>query len=81
MRKITDVLAVSLGTIPTVTSELKIIDGTEPIPLSLLPKSNIPSDKQKCQPKEQHEFTVKGVKIMAASRKDAIKKYNHLKGK
>ena len=39
---------------------------------------NIPSDKQKCQPKAQHEFTVKGVKIMAASKKDAIEKYNHL---
>ena len=46
-----------------------------------LPKGNIPSDKQKCQPKKQHEFTIKGVKIMAASRKDAIKKYEHLKGK
>lgn len=34
-------------------------------------------DKQKCKPKQQHEFTVKGVKIMASSRKDAIKKYNH----
>lgn len=40
---------------------------------------NIPSDKQKCQPKVQHEFTVKGIKIMAASKKDAIKKYNHRK--
>lgn len=40
---------------------------------------NIPSDRQKCQPKEQHEFIVKGVKIMAASKKDAIKKYNHRK--
>lgn len=38
-----------------------------------------PSDKQKCQPKAQHEFTVKGVKIIAASKKDAIKKYNHRK--
>ena len=38
-----------------------------------------PSDKQKCQPKAQHEFTIKGVKIMAASKKDAIKKYNHRK--
>lgn len=46
-----------------------------------MPKGSIPSDKQKCQPKEQHEFTIKGVKIMAASRKDAIKKYKHLKGK
>ena len=44
-----------------------------------VPKGNIPSDKQKCQPKEQHEFIIKGVKIMAASRKDAIKKYNHRK--
>lgn len=43
------------------------------------PKGNIPSDKQKCQPKVQHEFTIKGVKIMAASKKDAIKMYNHLK--
>lgn len=43
------------------------------------PKGNIPSDRQKCQPKEQHEFIVKGVKIMAASKKDAIKKYNHRK--
>ena len=42
-------------------------------------KGNIPSDKQKCQPKAQHEFTIKGVKIMAASKKDAIKKFNHRK--
>lgn len=40
-----------------------------------IPKGNIPSDKQKCQ----HEFVVKGVKIMAASKKDAIKKFNHRK--
>lgn len=43
------------------------------------PSGNILSDKQKCQPKEQHEFTIKGVKIMAASKKDAIKKFNHRK--
>lgn len=43
------------------------------------PKGNIPTDKQKCQPKAQHEFTIKGVNIMAASRKDAIKKFNHRK--
>ena len=36
-------------------------------------------DKQKCQPKDKHEFTIKGVKIMAASKKDAIKKFNHRK--
>ena len=38
-----------------------------------------PIDKQKCQLKAQHEFTIKGIKIMAASKKDAIKKYNHRK--
>lgn len=44
------------------------------------PKGNIPSDKKKCQPKVQHEFTIKGGgKIMAASKRDAIKKYNHRK--
>ena len=42
-------------------------------------KGNIPSDKQKCQSKTQHELTIKGVKIMAASKKDAIKKFNHRK--
>ena len=44
-----------------------------------IPKGKTPSDKQKCQPKTQHEFTIKGVKIMAASKKDAIKKFNHRK--
>ena len=44
-----------------------------------VPKGSVPSDKQKCLPKAQHEFTIKGVKIMAASKKDAIKKYNHRK--
>ena len=44
-----------------------------------IPKGSIPSDKQKCQPKDQHEFTIKGIKIMADSKKDAIKKYNHRK--
>ena len=44
-----------------------------------IPKGNISSDKQKCQPKAQHEFTIKGVKIMADSKKDAIKKFNHRK--
>lgn len=44
-----------------------------------VPKGYVPSNKQKCQPKAQHEFIIKGVKIMAASKNDAIKKYNHLK--
>ena len=42
-------------------------------------KDNVPSDKHKCHPNEQHEFTIKGIKIMASSKKDAIKKYNHRK--
>ena len=44
-----------------------------------IPNGKIHSDKQKCQPKAQHEFTIKGIKIMAASKKDAIKKFNHRK--
>ena len=44
-----------------------------------IPNDNIPSDKQKCQPKEQHEFIIKDIKIMTASKKDAIKKFNHRK--
>ena len=44
-----------------------------------IPKGSIPSDKQKCQPNEQHEFTIKGIKIVAASKKDAINKFNHRK--
>ena len=39
-----------------------------------IPKGNIPSDKQRCHPKEKHEFTIKGIKIMAVSKKDTIKK-------
>ena len=50
--------------------------GNTPLAIS---KGSIHSDKQKCQPKAQHEFTIKGVNIMAASKKDAIKKYNHRK--
>ena len=38
----------------------------------------IPKGK-KCQPNEQHEFTIKGIKIVAASKKDAINKFNHRK--
>ena len=45
----------------------------------VIPKGSIPSDKQKCNTKEKHEFTIKGIKIMAASKKDAIKKFNHRK--
>ena len=39
-----------------------------------IPKGSIPSDKQKCKPKEKHEYTINGIKIMAVSKKDAIKK-------
>lgn len=42
-------------------------------------KVSIPSYKQKCQPKAQHEFTIKGIKIIASSNKDSIKKFNHRK--
>ena len=42
-------------------------------------KRSIHSNKQRCQPKKQHEFTINGIKIMAVSKKDAIKKFNHRK--
>ena len=45
----------------------------EDTPLAIS-KGCIPSDKQKCQPKAQHEFTINGIKIVAASNNDAIKK-------
>ena len=44
--------------------------GDTPLAIS---KGSIPSDKQKCQPKEKHEFTIKGIKIMVDSKKDALK--------
>ena len=44
-----------------------------------IPKGNVPYDKQKYQQKTQQEFTIKGIKIMASSKKDAIKKFNHRK--
>ena len=47
-------------------------------PLSI-PKGSIHSEKQKCQTKAQHEFIIKGIKIMSASKKDAIKKFNNRK--
>ena len=42
-----------------------------------IPKGNISSDKQKYQPKVQHEFTIKGIKIMAASKYDNREVYVH----
>ena len=44
-----------------------------------IPKGKIPYDKQKCQQNTKHEFTINGIKIMAASKNDAIKKFNHRK--
>ena len=44
-----------------------------------IPKGNIPSYKQKYQIKAHHEFTIKGIKIMDSSYKNAIKKFNHRK--
>ena len=44
-----------------------------------IPKGNIHSDNQKYQTKAHNEFTIKGIKIMASSKKNAIKKFNHRK--
>ena len=61
-----------------IQSELDYLIGDFPAcfgdtPLAI-PKGSIPSNKQKCQPKGQHEFSIKGIKIVAASKKDAFKK-------
>ena len=59
-------------------SELDYLIGDFPAcfrdtPLAI-PKGSIPSNKHKCQPNEQHEYTIKGINIMVASKKDAFKK-------
>ena len=64
-------------------AELDYLIGDFPVyfrntPLAI-PKGNIHSDNQKCQPKAHYEFTIKCIKIMAASKKDYFKKYNHRK--
>ena len=66
-----------------IQSELDYLIGDFPacfgdIPLAI-PKGSIPSDKQKYWTKEQHKYTIKGIKIMADFKKDTIKKYNHRK--
>ena len=53
-----------------IQSELDYLIGDFPacfgdIPLAIS-KGKITSDKQKCQPKKQYEFTIKGIKIVAA---------------
>ena len=44
-----------------------------------IPKGKIHYDKQKCQPKDQHKYTINGINIMASSKNDSIKKFNHRK--
>ena len=66
-----------------IQSELDYLIGDFPAcfgdtPLAI-PKGSITSDKQKFQSKAQHEFTIKDIKIMTSSKKDAIKKFNHRK--
>lgn len=68
-----------IGVVTRIDYQMDYFPFGSPSPRLGTPNGNIPSDKQKCQPKAQHEFTIKGVKIMAASKKDAIKKFNHRK--
>ena len=68
-----------IGVVTRIDYQMDDFPFGSPSPRLGTPNGNIPSDKQKCQPKAQHEFTIKGVKIMAASKKDAIKKFNHRK--
>lgn len=68
-----------IGVVTRIDYQMDDFPFGSPSPRLSTPKGIVPFDKQKCQPKAQHEFIVKGVKIMAASKKDAIKKYNHYK--
>ena len=68
-----------IGVVTRIDYQMDDFPFGSPSPRLSTPKGSVPSDKQKCQPKAQYEFTVRGIKIMAASKKDAIKKYNHLK--
>ncbi|MDD7012423.1 MAG: hypothetical protein PUI38_06165 [Candidatus Treponema excrementipullorum] len=68
-----------IGVVTRIDYQMDDFPFGSPSPRLSTPKGNIPSDKQKCQPKAQHEYTINGIKIMAASKKDAIKKYNHRK--
>ena len=60
-------------------TELDYLIGDLPACFVDTPLAITKAEKQKCQPKEQHEFIIKGIKIVAASKKDAIKKFNHRK--
>lgn len=53
----------------------------EPPHMWMITKGIPPSEKEKLKPKKEYAFCIKGVTIMAASRKDAIKKYNRIKKK
>lgn len=47
--------------------------------VNLTPSEKEVQPRRICEvrPKQLHEFVIKGEKIMATSRKDAIKRYNH----
>lgn len=68
-----------IGVVTRIDYQMDDFPFGSPSPRLGTPNGNIPSDKQKCLPKAQHQFTVRGIKIMAASKKDAIKKFNHRK--
>lgn len=68
-----------IGVVTRIDYQMDDFPFGSPSPRLSTPKGIVPFDKQKGQPKAQHEFTIKGIKIMAASKKDAIKKYNHRK--
>ena len=68
-----------IGVVTRIDNQMDDFPFGSPSPRLGTPKGSVSSDNQKCQQNAQHEFTIKGVKIMAASKKDAIKKYNHRK--
>lgn len=53
----------------------------EPPHMWMITKGIPPSEKEKLKHKNEHTFSIHGITIEAASRKDAIKKFNRLKKK
>ena len=75
MNRMKSLLLCTLGLI-AITKDYKDFYGVP----KQTPKYN-PEYKPKVQHRELKEFTIKGEKITAYSRKDAIKKFNHLNRK
>lgn len=73
--KLLKMLAIQAATCAYASNGYRMYD--RPQKFETLPLSKI----LRPQPVQLHKFNIKGVEIEARSRKDAIKRYNHLKKK